>query len=125
MVQGSGGFRLLCSIAALGFLAREGNRGAYTLAHEFHQTGDHPFVRVDTGTAQHFTAIAGARPAGDLLGAVAVFLVVRNCVIKCCQYHGSEQFAGTVALLVIKSSAINEISQLVVLSVILALVILA
>ena len=112
-------------MAALRLFARQRNRGAYTFADEIHQTRYHTFVRVDTGAAQHFAAIAGARPAGDLFWAIAVLLVISNRVIQSCQYHGSKKFAGTVALLIIESSAINEISQLVVLSIILALVISA
>jgi len=58
--------------ATLAFLARQGDRGAYTIPYKIHQAVYDPLVWVDPGAAQYFTAIPRARPAGDLLRAVAV-----------------------------------------------------
>ncbi len=116
-----GGFCLLCSIAALGLFARERDRGAHTLANKIHQTGNNPLIRVDSSAAQYFATVAGPRPAGDLLWTVSVFLVVCDCVIQCSKHHGSEKFPRAVALLIVECGAINEIFQLVVLSLFLLL----
>ena len=52
--RGSGGLGLfrLGGHAAFAFLARQGDRCADTLGHEFHQALHDPFVRIDAGTAQ-------------------------------------------------------------------------
>src|SRR6056297_2199572 len=105
----SGRFGLRRRVAPLAFFARQRDGCAHTLRDKIHQPGHHTFVGVDSGAAQHLATIARACPTGDLLGAVAIFLVVGDGVIQRGQYDGREKFAGTVALFRVQGRAIDEI----------------
>jgi ribosomal protein L34 len=98
-------------VAAFGFLAAERDAGAHALGDEFHQPLDHPLVRVDPGAGQHFAAVARPRPAGDLLGPVAIFLVVGDGVIQRRKHHGREQLARALALFEVEGGAVDGIEH--------------
>jgi hypothetical protein len=100
-------------VPALALLARQRDRGADTLRHEFHQALDHPLVRVDPGTGQHFAPVTGPRPPGDLFRPVAVFLVIGNRIVEGSEDDGGEEFARALALLVVECGAVNEIAHFV------------
>ena len=99
------------ALTAFGFLARQGDRGANTLAHELHQALDHTLVRVDPGAGQDFAPVARPRPAGDLVGTVAIFLVVGNGIIQSRKHDGREQLARALALLEVEGGAVDGIEH--------------
>jgi len=101
-------------------MRRQRDRGAHTRSHELHETVHDPFIGVDPGAGQHLTAIARARPAGDLLGTIAVFLVVGDCVVQRGQDDRREQFARTLALLVIIGRGVHGVEHVTVLILALA-----
>ncbi len=112
--DGSGRFGLhLGGVATLAFLTRQGHRGAHAFGHEFHQALDHPFVRVDPGAGQHFAPVARPGPTGDLVRAIAIFLVIRDRIVKRSQNDSREELAGALTLLVIERGAVDEDSQFV------------
>ncbi len=118
----SGSFGLLSGVATLAFFARQGDRSPHSASHEFHQPLNDAFIGVNSGTGQNLAAIARASPAGDLFRAVAILLVVGDGVVECGQHNGREQFSCTIALFIVKGSAVNEIFHLVFL-IVLALAI--
>ncbi len=109
----SGGFCLFGCMAAFAFFTRKSHRGAHTTTDEFHQAGHNPFVGVDPRAGQHFATIARASPTGNLFRTVAILLVISDGIIQRGQYNSRKKFTSTIALFIVKGSAVNEILHLV------------
>src|SRR5690606_30680091 len=63
------------------------------------------------GAGQHFAPVARPRPTGDLVRAVAVFLVVGNGVVAGRQNHGGKQLARPLALLEVEGRAVDGVEH--------------
>ena len=90
-------------IAAFAFFARQRDRGAHALGYKVHQARHDTLVGVDPGARQHFAAVARTRPAGDLLRAVAIFLVVGNGVIQRSQNDGCKSLRARLPCSLLKA----------------------
>jgi hypothetical protein len=101
--------------APLAFLAAERDRGPHAGGNKGHQPLHHPLIGVDPRAAQHLAPVTRPRPAGDLVGAVAVFLVVGNGVIEGSKDHRREKLPRPLTLFEVEGGAINEIPHFVVL----------
>jgi len=111
----------LCGMTTFGLFARQGDRCANTLGHEIHKPFHNTFVRIDPGARQDLAPVTAAGPPGYLVGAITVFLVVSNRIVKRSQHNSGKELAGTLPLLVVECGSINEICHLVVLFLILIL----
>jgi hypothetical protein len=96
-------------VATLAFLAGKGDGRTNTLGYEIHEALHHPLVRIDAGAGQDFATVLRTRPASDLLGPVAEFLVIGDGIVQRSENNSGKKLARTVALLVVVGGAVDEI----------------
>ena len=110
-MPGSGRFGFFHGVTALAFLARQRDGRSNPFGDELHQTFDHALVRIDPGAGQNLPAITRPGPTGNLLRAVAIFLVIGNRIVQCCQNDCGKKFTRPLTLLVVECGAIYKIDH--------------